>query len=102
MAVGVQIQSLWYGYSPDGTGITDYVCVEMFHQKKDRGANQPEDEEKANGADNIYRASEEAAESADRQKRLICKRVKRCGFDDNISAVNVLSESRQGGCHSCL
>ena len=71
------------------------MFVEMFHQKKKakiEAQMKAEDEEKAKRRRQYLERSEEAAEKRRQIEEIKCKRVKRCGFDDNISAVNVLSE----------
>lgn len=71
------------------------MFVEMFHQKKAKIEAQmkAEDEEKAKRRRQYLERSEEAAEKRRQIEEINMQKSKKdAAFDDNISAVNVLSE----------
>lgn len=95
MAVGgFEIQSYGMVIHPDGTAHY-YVCGDVSPEKKAKIEAQmkAEDEEKAKRRRQYLERSEEAAEKRRQIEEINMQKSKKdAAFDDNISAVNVLSE----------
>ncbi len=94
MAVGgFEIQSYGMVIHPDGTAHY-YVCGDVSPEKKAKIEAQmkAEDEEKAKRRRQYLERSEEAEKRRQIEEINMQKSKKDAAFDDNISAVNVLSE----------
>lgn len=91
---GFEIQSYGMVIHPDGTAHY-YVCGDVSPEKKAKIEAQmkAEDEEKAKRRRQYLERSEEAAEKRRQIEEINMQKSKKdAAFDDNISAVNVLSE----------